>query len=134
MTNAGDRDGDNLLSEDELSALTEAQLRSVAGELGIELTADDKAGMIAEILAAETEAEGTDLEDADADEDETVTREELEAMTVLQLRALAKSLEISLTANRKADIIDEILGGNESLTIPSGDPSDLPPGGDLPAN
>lgn len=129
MTNAGDRDGDNLLSEDELSALTVAQLRSVAGELGVELTADDKAGMIAEILAAETEAEGTDLEDADADEDETVTREELEAMTVLQLRALAKSLEITLTANRKADIIDEILDGNESLTISSGDdPPDLPIG------
>ena len=120
MTNAGDRDGDNLLSEDELSALTVAQLRSVAGELGIELTADDKAGMIAEILAAETEVEGIDLEDVDADEDETVTREELEAMTVLQLRALAKTMEITLTANRKADIIDEILDGNESLTISSG--------------
>lgn len=132
MTNAGDRDGDNILSEDELSALTEAQLRSVAGELGIELTADDKAGMIAEILAAETEVEGTDLEDADADEDETVTREELEAMTVLQLRALAKTLEITLTANRKADIIDEILDGNESITISSG--GGLPPGGNMPAN
>ena len=121
MTNAGDTDGDNLLSEDELSALTVAQLRSVAGELGIELTATDKAGMITEILAAEAEVEDTDLSDADADSDDTVTREELEAMTVLQLRALAKTMDITLTAARKADIIDEILDGAESITIQGND-------------
>ena len=101
-----------------MSALTEAQLRSAAGELGIELTADGKAGMIAEILEAEAEAEGTDLADADADSDETVTKAELEDLTVLQLRALAKTLGITLTMTRKADIIDEILGGEDSITIP----------------
>ncbi len=77
--------------------------------------------MIAEILAAETEAEGTDLTDADTDSDETVTREELQAMTVAQLRALAKTLGITLTAAKKAEIIDEILGDGESIVIPSDD-------------
>lgn len=104
-----------------MSALTEAQLRSVAGELGITLTSDTKAGMIAEILAAEAEAEGTDLTTADADSDSTVTSEELEAMTVAQLRTLAKSLDIRLTKAKKSEIIDEILDGAESIEIPSDD-------------
>ena len=42
-------------------------------------------------------------------------------MTVAQLRALAKTLGITLTAAKKAEIIDEILGDEESIVIPSDD-------------
>ena len=73
--------------------------------------------MITEILAAYADAEGTTLADADADSDNSVTREELEAMTVPALKALAASLGKTLTKTRKADIIDEILGGADSIEI-----------------
>ena len=41
------------LTEDELTALTIAQLRALAEEKGIKLTATRKADIIAEILAAQ---------------------------------------------------------------------------------
>jgi hypothetical protein len=44
------------LSEDELSALTVAQLRRIADEMGVTLTATKKAAIIAEILAAQEAA------------------------------------------------------------------------------
>lgn len=46
------------------------------------------------------------LDDADAS---GRTEEELSAMTVTELKALADSLGIELTATKKADIINEIL-------------------------
>ena len=60
----------------------------------------------------------TDLSDADANSDHSVTREELEAMTVAQLKQLATVLGITLTATRKADIIDEIIGDDVSIEVP----------------
>ena len=116
-----DSDEDGTVEESELEALTEAQLRAFAEDQSITLTATTKAGMIEEILAAYTDASGTTLEDADADEDSEVTRAELEAMTVPALKALASSLSITLTATKKAAIIDEILDGAESITITTSD-------------
>lgn len=52
MTAAADADSDGELTETELSALTIAQLRELAAEKGITLTATLKAEIIAEILAA----------------------------------------------------------------------------------
>ena len=49
---AADTDEDGELSEEELSALTIAQLRAIAAEKGITLTKTKKAEIIAEILAA----------------------------------------------------------------------------------
>ena len=50
-----DANSDGEISEEELSALTVAQLRELAGMLGITLTATRKADIIAEILdGAET--------------------------------------------------------------------------------
>jgi hypothetical protein len=49
---AADTDSDGELSEEELSALTVAQLRAIAAEKGITLTKTKKAEIIAEILAA----------------------------------------------------------------------------------
>lgn len=57
---AADTNSDGELSEEELSALTVAQLRAIAAEKGITLTKTKKADIIAEILAAlaaEAEAE-----------------------------------------------------------------------------
>ena len=57
-----DTDSDGELSEEELSALTVAQLRALAAELGITLTKTKKAEIIAEILAAQaadSEGEGS---------------------------------------------------------------------------
>ena len=48
-----------MLSEDELSSLTVAQLRALASEMGITLTATRKADIIAEILAAQSAAAET---------------------------------------------------------------------------
>lgn len=45
-----DADHNRSLTADELSALTVAQLKRIAGELGITLTATRKADIIAEIL------------------------------------------------------------------------------------
>ena len=59
-----DTDESGTISEEELSALTVAQLRAYAAEKGITLTATTKAAIIAEILAAlaETPAQESDPE------------------------------------------------------------------------
>ena len=49
---AADTDSDGELSEEELSALTIAQIRAIAADKGITLTKTKKADIIAEILAA----------------------------------------------------------------------------------
>ena len=54
-----DTDSSGDLSEAELLALTVTQLKRIAGEMGITLTATKKAGIIAEILAAQEAANET---------------------------------------------------------------------------
>lgn len=54
------------------------------------------------------------LEEADTNSDNELSREELEALTVAQLKALAQELEITLTATTKAEIIAEILAAQEA--------------------
>lgn len=51
MAVEADTDNDGTLSEDELQALTIAQLKAVAAEKGYTITATKKADIIAEILA-----------------------------------------------------------------------------------
>lgn len=48
-----DTDSDDVLSEEELNALTVAQLKAIAAEKGYTITATRKADIIAEILAQE---------------------------------------------------------------------------------
>lgn len=50
---------------------------------------------------------------ADTNSDGELSQEELEALTVDQLRALAEDMNIELTATKKADIIAEILAAQE---------------------
>ena len=47
-------------------------------------------------------------------------------MTVPALKALAAELSITLTATRKADIIDEILNGALAIEVPVEDGQDAP--------
>lgn len=54
------------------------------------------------------------LEEADTNSDNELSQEELEALTVAQLKALAQELEITLTAKTKAEIIAEILAAQEA--------------------
>lgn len=58
--------------------------------------------------------ETTAFEDADVNSDNELSQEELEALTVAQLKALAQELEITLTATTKAEIIAEILAAQEA--------------------
>ena len=61
----------------------------------------------------------TSPDEADANSDGEISAEELSELTVAQLKELARQLGITLTATRKADIIAEILDGEESITLPT---------------
>ena len=61
----------------------------------------------------------TSPDEADANSDGEISEEELSELTVAQLKELARQLGITLTATRKADIIAEILDGEESITLPT---------------
>lgn len=56
--------------------------------------------------------ETTVFEEADVNSDNELSQEELEALTVNQLKALAQELGITLTATTKAEIIAEILAAS----------------------
>ena len=73
-----------------------------------------------------TEDPETALAAADANSDGELSQEELEALTVDQLRALAEELEITLTATKKADIIAEILASQETAPEQQGDTEQQP--------
>ncbi len=58
-----DTDSSGDLSEAELLALTVTQLKRIADEMGLTLTATKKAGIIEEILAAQAAADDTEPSD-----------------------------------------------------------------------
>ena len=89
----------------------------------VEITVTDTgcAGEVSKTYTITVTGPVDDLSDADADSDNLVTREELEAMTVAQLKQLASLIGITLTATRKADIIDEIMGDAEAIEVPVDD-------------
>lgn len=78
MITAADADTDSSgsLSEEELQALTIAQLREIAAELGYTITAKRKAAIIAEILEAQALAEAEAEAAAQAAAQETTPGEE----------------------------------------------------------
>ena len=111
-----DLDHDEIFSESELNALTVTQLKALAAELGYTVTANRKADIVDEILAQQEALPET----ADANSDSEYSEEELNALTVGQLKTLAAQLSITLTATTKAAIITEIL----AALAPEEDPSD----------
>lgn len=54
---AADTDSDSLLSEEELLALTIAQIKDLASQLGYEITATRKSAIIAQFLAQQAAAQ-----------------------------------------------------------------------------
>lgn len=69
----------------------------------------------------------TALSAADTNSDGELSQEELEALTVDQLRTLAEELGITLTATKKADIIAEILAA-QAAPSNEGDNQEQPSG------
>ena len=81
-------------------------LQALAEELNYDTTGETKEELVADILdgqAVAIEAE------ADTDEDGTFTEEELTALTIAQIKALAAERGYTITATKKADIITEFL-------------------------
>lgn len=81
-------------------------LQALAEELNYDTTGETKEELVADILdgqAVAIEAE------ADTDEDGTFTEEELTALTIAQIKALATERGYAITATKKADIITEFL-------------------------
>ena len=81
-------------------------LQALAEELNYDTTGETKEELVADILdgqAVAIEAE------ADTDEDGTFTEEELTALTIAQIKALATERGYTITATKKADIISEFL-------------------------
>lgn len=119
-------------TEEELSALTVSQIETIAEEKGYILTGNDKAEKIASFLAAQTAAaggntgEGNENEGGDApggtggveegeqpsreeDYKQTYTEEELNALTVSQLEAIATAKGYELTGKTKTEKIESFL-------------------------
>ena len=81
-------------------------LQALAEELNYDTAGETKEELVADILdgqAVAIEAE------ADTDEDGTFTEEELTALTIAQIKALAAERGYTITATKKADIITEFL-------------------------
>ena len=94
-----DSDQDGELTEEELKALTVAELRAVAADAGYEVTKTKKADIIAEILTAQ-----------DIDITEDLTAEQLALFTVAKIKAIAVDRGYEeITATDKADVITAFL-------------------------
>ena len=81
-------------------------LQALAEELNYDTTGETKEELVADILdgqAAAIEAE------ADDDESGTFTEEELTALTIAKIKALAKEKGYTITETTKAAIIAEFL-------------------------
>lgn len=81
-------------------------LQALAEELNYDTTGETKEELVADILdgqAVAIEAE------ADTDEDGTFTEEELTALTIAKIKALAKEKGYTITETTKAAIIAEFL-------------------------
>ena len=86
---SADIDEDEILSEEELKALTLTQIYTIAGVKGYSVTADGKPGAIAQFLEAQADVE---FADADENSDEELSENELKALNKAQILALATDL------------------------------------------
>ena len=98
-------------------------------EVEITVTDSGYAGEVSKTYTIAVTAPVDELSDADANSDNSITRTELQSMTVAQLKQLAAVMNVTLTATRKADIIDELLGESESIVIPTQEDEPADPDG-----
>lgn len=86
---SADIDEDEILSKEELEALTLTQIYTIAGVKGYSVTADDKPGAIAQFLEAQADVK---FVDADENSDDELSEDELKALNKAQILALATDL------------------------------------------
>lgn len=101
-----DADESGLYTQEELTAMTIAQIKVIAADNGYRITQTTKANIIAEFLAAQTAAVEAA---ADADESGDYSQEELEALTTEAILLIAEDLGYTITETEKAAIITEFL-------------------------
>lgn len=100
---------DGHYSEEELSVLTEVQIRTLAERNGYTISGSTKAQLITSFLSAQSTAEAADESAADADSDEAYTKAELETLSIYEIKELAASLGYTITGNTKAALINSFL-------------------------
>lgn len=118
-TDDEDTEDETVYEEAELKKMTIVKLRKLAvEEFGFtpkDLEGKDKAAVIEEIL--EEQENGSDEDDADDEgEDEGYTEEELQAMSIAEIKAVAKEAGIRIKPGmKKAAIIEEILAADAEV-------------------
>lgn len=104
-----DTDHNGALSEEELNALTKAQIRTVADEKGYTVTGTTKAELITSFLSAQSTAETADIDAADANENDSYSQAELETLTIHEINELASDLSYTISGATKAALIQSFL-------------------------
>ena len=111
-------DGEEPFTEDELSGMDIGDLKQIATDLGLEFAPRaKKPGMIALILDSQVDEDLEDDEELEDEEDEELeedeseewTKDELDAMNVGVLKALAQDMGIAVKSNVKSRLVAAIL-------------------------
>ena len=124
---------DGHYSSDELSALTEKQIRTLAERAGYTISGSTKAELITSFLSAQSTAEAADISGADANSDEEYSRTELETMTVYEIKSLASSLGLTVTGDTKAAVITSFLSAQTAKQASDIEEADADSSGDYDA-
>jgi len=98
----------------ELAEMSLADLRKEAKELQLETKGLKKDALVAAIIEAEDEEEEDDEDDDEDDDDDAERREELNEMTLADLKTEAKRLKIKTVGKKKPDLIEAILEAEAS--------------------
>lgn len=99
---------DDVWTRDDLDGKGIRELRKIALEAGY--TTDDYRGLDVEGVIDLILGEGEDEDDEDEDDEDVLTEDDLKAMSVAELKKMAKEYGVTIKANTdKADIIDLIL-------------------------
>lgn len=94
--------------------MTAAQIQELAEILGYSISGDTKAELITSFLSAQSTKEAADIAGADEDSSGDYSEEELEALTIAEIKQLATSLEYTITGNTKAALIASFLEAQEA--------------------
>ena len=105
---------DGHYSSDELSALTEKQIRTLAERAGYTISGSTKAELITSFLSAQTAKQASDIKEADADSSGDYDATELGGLTIAEIKKLAESLGYTITGSTKADLITSFLAAQEA--------------------
>jgi len=85
------------------------QIKMLAEQLEYSISGTTKAELITSFLSAQSADESSDEAGADTDENGEYSQEELEALTIYEIKELAVSLGYTITGNTKAKLIESFL-------------------------